>query len=226
MTARENILARVAATSAAGNRAPGVVNDTLRSPVRGPAPPMDPDPIGRFRERALGLASDVLECDSLAGVPEAVARYLDAHGLPRRAACWPELGVLPWGETGIRIEARAARGDASVNGTADLVGITSVFCAIAETGTLMLLSGPETPATVSLLPETHVAVVQAERVVATMEDAWSRLRAEKGVVPRAVNFVSGPSRTADIEQIVTLGAHGPYRVCIVLVTSGRGPRTA
>jgi L-lactate dehydrogenase complex protein LldG len=50
-----------------------------------------------------------------------------------------------------------------------------------------------------------------------MEDAWALLKREHGALPRAVNFVSGPSRTADIEQTVTLGAHGPYRVLIILL---------
>ena len=99
----------------------------------------------------------------------------------------------------------------------DAIGVTGVFCALAETGTLMVVSGPDTPATVSLLPETHVAVVPVERIVAVMEDGWDLARAELGELPRAVNFISGPSRTADIEQTVTLGAHGPYRVLIILV---------
>ena len=98
-----------------------------------------------------------------------------------------------------------------------MVGVTGSFCAIAETGTLMLVSGAATPSSVSLLPETHVAVVRCERILTGMEETWSLLRAELGSMPRAVNFVSGPSRTADIEQTLVLGAHGPYRVHIVLV---------
>jgi L-lactate dehydrogenase complex protein LldG len=94
--------------------------------------------------------------------------------------------------------------------------VTGAFCAIAETGTLMMLSGADTPATTSLLPETHVAVIEPRRIVATMEDAWDLMRKEHRQLPRAVNFVSGPSRTADIEQTVTLGAHGPYRVLLIL----------
>ncbi len=105
----------------------------------------------------------------------------------------------------------------SVAERSDPVGITGAFLGIAETGTLMLLSGPTTPATVSLLPETHVAVIENGRIVATLEQAWDRLRAARATMPRAVNFISGPSRTADIEQTVTLGAHGPYRVLIVVV---------
>jgi L-lactate dehydrogenase complex protein LldG len=82
----------------------------------------------------------------------------------------------------------------------------------------MLLSGPDTPASVSLLPETHIAIVPASRIVATMEDAFALLRAERpGALPRSVNFVSGPSRTGDIEQTIVLGAHGPCRVHIVIV---------
>ena len=99
---------------------------------------------------------------------------------------------------------------------ADKTGISGCFCAIAETGTLMLLSGPQTPASVSLLPETHIAVVPVGRIVATMEDAFALLRAEQGALPRAVNFISGPSRTGDIEQTIVLGAHGPCRVHLIL----------
>ena len=98
----------------------------------------------------------------------------------------------------------------------DLVGITGAFCAKAETGTLMMPSDAETPATTSLLPETHVAVLDPRRIVNSMEDAWDLLRREHKQLPRAVNFISGPSRTADIEQTVTLGAHGPYRVLLIL----------
>lgn len=100
----------------------------------------------------------------------------------------------------------------------DLVGVTGVFCAIAETGTLMLLSGPDTWSSAALLPETHIAVVPASRIVGTMEDAFALARGERGELPRAVNFISGPSRTGDIEQTIVLGAHGPYRVHVIVVT--------
>jgi L-lactate dehydrogenase complex protein LldG len=117
--------------------------------------------------------------------------------------------ALDWSGAGIRVEARAAR-------DTDLVGITGAFCAIAETGTLMTMSGRDTPSTVSLLPETHIAVVRKSRIMRGMEEAWQLMREEVGRPPRAVNFISGPSRTADIEQTVTLGAHGPYRVHVIL----------
>jgi L-lactate dehydrogenase complex protein LldG len=139
-----------------------------------------------------------------------VARFLDAHRLPKSGCVWPRLTHVDWKSAGLALEARAARGE-------DALGVTGVFCALAETGTLMMVSGADTPAATSLLPETHVAIVPVERVVPCMEDGWDLLRAEHGQLPRAVNFISGPSRTADIEQTLVLGAHGPYRVHLVLV---------
>jgi L-lactate dehydrogenase complex protein LldG len=156
------------------------------------------------------LGSTVEQVATIAAVPRAVAQYLDAQRLPRRAVCWPALAGLDWQAQGVNMEGRSAI-------ESDLIGVTGAFCAIAETATLMLLSGAATPATTSLLPETHIALLPPARIVATMEDAWGLLRAEGKPMPRAVNFVSGPSRTADIEQTVTLGAHGPYRVHIVMV---------
>ena len=213
MTAREAILARIRARQGKSPVPSGAEREAVRvhaaaHPVSA-RPRMEWDVVARFRERALGLASTVDEVDALAAVPAAVARYLQAASLPLAAVCWKELSTLDWRGAGITVEARGAR-------ASDLVGVTGAFCAIAETGTLMTLSGRNTPPTVSLLPETHVAVVHRSRIVRGMEEAWQLARAELKQVPRAVNFISGPSRTADIEQTVTLGAHGPYRVHLIL----------
>ena len=213
MNSRDNILARIRARQ--GKSA--VPADHERAAVRshigahpGSARPrMEWDPVVRFRDRALGLASTVDEVEATESIPSTVARYLRSHALPLTAVCWSELAALDWRSAGIDIAVREAR-------DTDLVGITGAYCAIAETGTLMTVSGPETPSTVSLLPETHVAVVSRSRIVRGMEEAWQLARSELGKLPRAVNFISGPSRTADIEQTVTVGAHGPYRVHVIL----------
>ena len=186
------------------------MHEYIASRRHGPRPRAEWDPSVRFKERALGLLSSVDEVASLAEVPNAVARYLKDHKLTNEAVCWPSLSELPWQASGLAVHSRSAR-------QSDLTGITGAFCGIAETGTLMLLSGEHTHAVTSLLPETHIAILPIPRIVAGMEDAWTLLRREVGQLPRAVNFVSGPSRTADIEQTITLGAHGPYRVHIVLV---------
>jgi len=211
--ARKAILSRIRAaqgrSGAPGDAEREAVSAHLRAHPQGPRPASDWERVARFRERVLSLASTWDEVGSKNEIPAATAAYLREHNLPLRAVCWKEFTALDWAGSGIEVEARNARGD-------DLVGITGAFCAIAETGTLMMTSGPDTPAAVSLLPETHIAVVSKARIVPGMEDAWGLLRAEFEHMPRAVNFISGPSRTADIEQTVTLGAHGPYRVHIIL----------
>lgn len=176
----------------------------------GPQPSFSATPLERFRERALALSSTVETVANTDEVPHAIARYVAATKLPAYAVCWPALLALDWRGSGLDVVARKANGE-------DLIGITGVFCAIADTGTLVLTSGPQTPAATSLLPESHIALVPVSRIVPYMENAWQLLRDEHGTAPRAVNFVSGPSRTADIEQTVTLGAHGPYRVHVVLI---------
>lgn len=220
MSSREDILGRVRAqlgrtaeNALAGNVA---LEDVLVMRREGPKPRVDGGREAlatRFREKSETSSSTVERVPSRAEAPVAAARYLAAMGLGTRAVIQPALADLDWGGAGLHVEARGAV-------DADLVGITGCFCAIAETGTLMLCSAPATPAAVSLLPETHIALVDAKRIVAHMEDAWNLARAELGGLPRAVNFISGPSRTGDIELTIVLGAHGPYRVHIVVFDGG------
>ena len=212
MSAREEILQRVRAglakPDAAGRRAAAEAH--LAAPRHWPQPVLGDDLAGRFAARAASLASTVERVAGRGDVPAALARYLAAQGLAPQAVATADVATLDWPGAGISIAVRPAE-------DADAVGITGCFCAIDETGTLMLLSGPETPASVSLLPETHVALVPLGRIVATMEDAFALLAAKRpGILPRAVNFISGPSRTGDIEQTIVLGAHGPCRVHLIL----------
>src|SRR3546814_21166695 len=103
----------------------------------------------------------------------------------------------------------------------DVVSVTAAFAGIAETGKRMLHSGPERPTTLNFLPDTHIVVLRAGQVVGPYEDAWARLRQARRDAgrdfPRTVNLITGPSRTADIEQTVQLGAHGPRRLHIVII---------
>jgi L-lactate dehydrogenase complex protein LldG len=216
MASRENILKRIRAAN--GRSAQASVQDEqiaarrLRSHDRGPLPTMDWDPLERFRDRCEAMLSTVDEIETLADLPAAVARYLTGLSLPTTGVCWREFAELPWQSAGLSIDARPSNGD-------DKVGITGSFCAIAETGSLMMLSGEQWHATTSLLPETHIAVVRQSRVLRAMEDGWDLLRREHGSLPRQVNFISGPSRTADIEMTLVMGAHGPFRVHVVLLKS-------
>lgn len=212
MSARDEILGRVRAGLAKGDagsrRAAALAR--LQAHPPGPRPTLAGDLVARFRDKAQSLASTVEQVDDYAAVPARVAAYLASLGLPAQAVTALDVAGLDWAAAGL-----AWRSGVAVD--ADPVGISGCFCAIAETGTLMLLSGAATPASVSLLPETHIALVPAARIVATMEDAFALLRTERGALPRAVNFVSGPSRTGDIEQTIVLGAHGPCRVHLIVI---------
>ena len=214
MTTRADILGRVRTrlnrNADNGRTATAEIDAWLAAHTQGPRPSIDGDLSARFREKSEAQSSTVDRVATLDEVPAAVARYLAGLQLAPRAVCWPALAELPWRGVALDVEARAAV-------DADLVGITGAFCAIAETGTLLLLSGPDTPGATSLLPETHIAIVSASRIVLGMEEAWNLVRAERGELPRAVNLISGPSRTGDIEQTIVLGAHGPYRVHIIVV---------
>lgn len=215
MSSRDEILQRVRAGvgrgAAAARRA--AAEAWIAGRARGPQPVLGTDLAGRFADKAASLSSSVERIASRADLPAAVTAFLAAGQLGTAAVIAPELADLDWSAHGLSVAARPALDQ-------DTVGITGCFCAIAETGTLLLLSGPQTPASVSLLPETHIALVAANRIVATMEDAFALLRAEHGGLPRAVNFISGPSRTGDIEQTIVLGAHGPRRVHLLLAAAG------
>ena len=161
-------------------------------------------------------------------VPGAVADYLAGQNLPSDLvmAPHPELRALPWAARPLLVirEGRA-------EGT-DLVSLQHGFAGIAETGTLMLPSAPERPTTINLLADTAVVVLRASRVVGAYEDAWDLLRRERqdavtgGFMPRNVMLVTGPSRSADIEQTLELGAHGPRRLHVVLIEDDPAARAA
>jgi len=180
----------------------------------GPQPSQPADLIELFVERSLQLSSTV---DLLAGidaVAQSIVSYLAAGNLPKSVVVWPLLQDQAWtsqlAQAGVEVRFGAPHGD-------DLVGVSAVMAAVAETGTLVMASGPDTPASTHLLPETHIAIVGVSQVVLTMEQAFAHARARENGLPRALNFVSGPSRTGDIEQTIVLGAHGPYRVHILLL---------
>lgn len=215
--ARRNILARI--RSAQGRKGSpseaerATAADYLERHPAGPRPllPSSRDElVARFGEEAARQSTTLAEVPTLADAPAEAARYLRALNLPHRVVVWPALAGMAWSEAGI--EARFGKPE-----DADFVGITGCFCATAETGSVVLLSGAGTPASGALLPQTHIAIVPASRIVAAHEDAFALMRAERGELPRAVNFVSGPSRTGDIEQTIVLGAHGPYRVHVIVV---------
>jgi L-lactate dehydrogenase complex protein LldG len=221
--ARDEIFRRIRAAqnrSAPGAEDRTAVSDYMARHPAGPQPPPYLDVRAQFAAMAERMSSTVELVDSANDAPAAVARYLAAQDIAPNAVAWPALRELPWSTGALNVEFRPPRRDEAQG--ADMIGITGAFCAIAETGTLVLLSGPDSPASTHLLPETHIALLAADRIVPTMEHAFDLLRSERAgeaMMPRAINMVSGPSRTGDIEQTIVLGAHGPYRVHIIIVAA-------
>ena len=180
-----------------------------------------PELLDLFESMATEVAATLERVADLTAVPKAVAGYLKANNLPAEVRIAPaaELTDMPW-STEPLLTVRQGRAEPS-----DQVSVSGAFAGIAETGSLMLLSGPAGPTTLNFLPDTHLVVLKASDVVGPYEAAWNRLRARdgRGAMPRTVNFITGPSRTADIEQTIQLGAHGPRRLHIVLVEDQADP---
>ncbi len=165
-----------------------------------------------FKAQSAATLATLEEVASLDDVPAAVADYLRRGNLPARARVGDGLSGLPWGSTALEVTTGASDGR-------DLVAVNRAFGGVAETGTLALVSGPDSPTTLNFLPDYAVAVVKRSEITGDYEALWARLRERfgKGVMPRTVNWVTGPSRSGDIEQTILLGAHGPRSVHIVLV---------
>jgi len=221
MSAREAVLAKVRAgvgrvASDPARRA--VIEERLRSPARHTVPARTaskpPQELaGLLRAFLESQTATVIEVASTELVPGAIASYLRANNLPARlrAGHDPLIANLPW-ETapGLRLEQGPAQ-------ASDSTGLTRALAGVAETGTLIVVSGPENPVTLNFLPETHVVLLAAADIVGPYEDAWERLRARFGqALPRTVNMISGPSCTGDIGSSIIRGAHGPRRMCVVI----------
>lgn len=222
MNARDDVLATVRRSlGVTGSEAPrrAVVAERLGRHPSGviPARAASKDPAGVIRlfvEMAEASAATVATVTRAEDAPAAVADYLRGRNLALRLRRGddPRLAGLDWEAASIETTVGRSFGD-------DETGASFAFGAVAETGTLALLSGRENPTTLNFLPDTHVVLVHAADVAATYEDVWARVRNRfgAGAMPRTVNLVTGPSRSADIEQILLMGAHGPRRLYIVLI---------
>jgi L-lactate dehydrogenase complex protein LldG len=223
MSSRETILSKIrtglgvkgsgAARRAAIDRR---IADRVRHPIPERVNGKTPDQLLKLLRGFLeGQSATVIELASRAELPMALAGYLRDNNLPARVRIGsdPYLTQTPWGQEP-HLEVMLGRAQPN-----DAVGLSHAVAAVAETGTLVLASGSENPVTLNFLPETHVVVVEEKDVVGPYEDAWDKVRARFGdrTMPRTVNMISGPSRTADIAGKLVMGAHGPRRLCVMIV---------
>jgi L-lactate dehydrogenase complex protein LldG len=221
MSARDAILGKI-------RRSLGVTGEELRRnatvddrltktpkgtiPTRGQLPL--PERVALFSAMAEKVQASVARVADEAAIPAAVAAFLREHNLPAalRMGDDPLLAGLTWRRTAIEVKRGASDGT-------DAVGLSHAFAGVAESGTLVLASGPDNPTTINFLPETHIVALKAEDIAGDYEAVWDRLRARygRGLLPRAINWITGPSRSGDIEQTILIGAHGPRRLHIVIV---------
>jgi L-lactate dehydrogenase complex protein LldG len=227
MSARDAILASIRRSlGVTGNEAPRrkEVADRIAShprgviPARGQGSPQKQ--LDLFAKMVELAAGSIVRVDDLAGVPAEVAAFLRRHNLPMaaRRGADPLLAALPWDRAGT-LDVSTAASDSNA-----LSSVSHAFAGVAETGTLVLTSGADNPTSLNFLPDNHIVVIDAKDVTGDYETAWQRLRGKFGaaVMPRAVNLITGPSRSADIEQTLILGAHGPRRLHVILVGAASG----
>lgn len=194
------------------------VDRRLSERPRGPTPARAAaDHAALFRRMAEAASATVAPLASWAEIPAAVVAYLRERDLPMEACLAPhaDLTALAWADATptLTLDTAPPTGETAV-------GIARAHTGVAETGTLFLHSGAHAPTTLNFLPEFHIVALGERDLVGVYEDAWQRLRNEDGWVPRTVNMITGPSRTADIEQTLQLGAHGPRALHILLVSEG------
>ncbi len=168
--------------------------------------------IDLFTRQAQKVNATVARVADDTAVPQAISDYLASENLPAafKMAPHPELQSISWEHT------PSVTVTEGISDESDVVGLSRGVCGVAETGTLFMGSGAESPITLNFLPETHIVLIRSSEVKGAYEDGWDMVR-KRGMMPRAVNLITGPSRTGDIEQTIYLGAHGPRRLHIIMV---------
>ncbi len=192
----------------------------LKAHPRGPIPARGqldlPGRIALFTKHAEREFATVARIASPAEIPAAIAAYLARLHLPPTLTISPHpaLQAIPFAA------AQALQIRSGTTLPTESACLTHALAGIAETGTLLMPSGPQTPTTNNILPDNSLVLLPAARITASYEDAFDLLRAEQ-TLPRNVMLITGPSRSADIEQTLELGAHGPRRLHI-LILDGQG----
>ncbi len=198
----------------------------INARVRGPIPLRGKKTgtalIDEFVSEATRTDGEVIKLKSVNEIPAAVmtavgktiGKAVGKAGPKIRLAPHPILNALDWGPN-INKDTNSGPADPS-----DGAGVAVAKMVVGETGTLVLLSGPHSPVTINFLPDVHIVVLFSEDILPTHEDVWDKIRTDNSgdvIMPRTVNWITGPSRTADIEQSILLGAHGPRRLVILLI---------
>lgn len=215
--ARSDILDRIKAAVGAG-REPGDAAERARtlegrvtaSREIGVRATMPEDLVTRFRARAEANLITVHALASPADIPAAVAKILAQSNMAPDISVAPSLRDLAWPAT-MAVQSAKAR-------ITEKLTVSRAAAGIAETGTAVMCSGNDAPSSLTFAPEVNVVVVDEADIVAYLEDGLARVKTRYATWPRTVNYVSGPSRTADVAGIVVRPAHGPKSVHLLLIS--------
>lgn len=179
-----------------------------------PRPVVDGILLDRFIDKHTAVKGTYKIVSKHSELPNAVKEFLDEHDLPAemvmgsteflRAIDWPD----DW-----TIDRRTAC-------KTDSVSVTDAICAIAETGTIVTASSAEVSSTHLFVPENHVVVMDTGQLVRHLEDALQLVAKHTIGHSRGIHMITGPSKTADVEQTIQYGAHGPRRLHTIFVDSG------
>lgn len=160
----------------------------------------------QFTTALAKVATTCTQVTQLEAIPQAILSYTQQCAL--QLVIDKHLDHLNW-PSEITTVCRPAQ-------ATDTISVSQAFAGVAETGSVVLLS--TSPTSLNFLPATHIIIVYQADIVAKLEDVWKRLR--DSTIPRVVNLITGPSRTADIEQTIQIGAHGPKRLHVIIVKNG------
>jgi len=175
------------------------------------APAAEPDLLTRFKAGLEKVFATHETVSSVADIASAVERYLQQNEASNElvvTGAVSKAGIDP-GSSFKLVEAPTRGNEENA--------LALAYAAIAETGTLVMLSNPGSPVTTNFLPDNFICVLRVTDILNDMESLWARMANEDRLMPRTVNLVTGPSRTADVEQIIQMGAHGPRRLHVILL---------
>jgi len=212
-SARERILNRVRAAMPEDNNRQQTAEQRVSHPPALIRPQINENQLMQFRDKLELGGGNLTLVESYSAAISLISDFLREQQLPMRLRLAPALKHMAWPSD---LDISYGKSDGN-----DLVSVTPAFCAIAESGSVVLLSSPDSPTSLNYLPDVHFVIVEASQLVSHIEDVWTKLRQQN--MPRTVNIITGPSKTADVEQTLQIGAHGPRQLRVILIGSNSPP---
>ena len=187
------------------------IKEYISKHERGVLPVYSENILERFISKVEEVAATVECIKNTTDLSAAVYEYMSLNNIEPNLVIAPSetLKKVNW-QNEITVEYRPAHAK-------DMTTLTMAYAGIAETGSLVLCSSSTSPTTLNFMPDNNICIINQDKIYPYMEDAWDLLRKDGMGMPRAINFITGPSRTADVEQTIQLGAHGPRRLHVIIL---------